>query len=262
MKKFITLFSALVLALSLCACDGSPAPEVSDPPAVTPSASAEPTAPESPSYELIGSSKYVRDGKDCIGYRVEIGDGASEEDMRAVFAALAEGDSYYLHTVWYYELASDVETVGAYTVGMLEEESAGADPVFTPPTITGGDLEKLRAAGGAGDSRSIPNPSFKQEALVPDNAFTPAPPEMFSTPASENGLAGGAYYVEGTVEERAEVGGYDSLRVSTDGGEIWVSAVTIPLEEVSAGDEAVVYFVYSGWSDELDAAAGEYVYHE
>ena len=259
MKKLVSLLVSLAVLLSLCACGGSPASEVSEPPSTSPAASVEPSGAPAPDYRLIDSSKYTRDGKDCVGYRVEIAEDATEEGMRAVFDELSAADSYYLHTVWFYGLASDVEAVGSYTVGMLEEEAEGA-AVFTAPTLSAADIESMRARSAA--VRSIPSPSFKQEALVPDNAFSPAPEEIFSTPASENGLAGGAYYVEGVVEERSEVGGYDSLRVSTDAGDVWVSAVTIPLEEIAAGDEAVVYFVYSGWSETLSAAAGEYVYRE
>lgn len=261
MKKVLVVLSAFALSVSLCACGGPPAAEVPTPPSVTPGAET-PTAAPVPDYSLIDSSKYARDGKDCIGYRVEIGEGADEEGMRAVFAELSEADSYYLHTVWFYELASDVEAVGAYTVGVLEEEATGADPTFTAADYDAETLAALRGGADESNARSIPSPSFKQEALVPGNSFTPVPAEVFTTPASENGLGGGAYYADGTVEERAEAGGYDSLRVSTDAGEIWISAVTIPLEGVAEGDAVTVYFVYSGWSEALSAAAGEYVYHE
>lgn len=260
MKKVVSLLVSLAVLLSLCACGGSSAPETSEPLATLPAESTDLSGGVVPEYWLIDSSKYARDGKDCVGYRVEIAEDATEEGMRAVFDELSAADSYYLHTVWFYGLASDVEAVGTYTIGMLEEESEGAAAVFTAPTLSAADIETMRAHSAT--ERSIPSPSFKQEALVPDNAFSPVPVEIFSTPANENGLGGRAYYVEGTVEERSEVGGYDSLRVSTDAGEVWVSAVTIPLREIAAGDEAVVYFVYSGWSETLSAAAGEYVYHE
>lgn len=263
MKKFIALFSAVALALSLCACGGSPVAEVSDPPEVSPAASAEPAAAVVPDYTLIDSSEYARDGKECVGYRVEIAEDATEEGLRAVFDELSAADSYYLHTVWFYGLASDVEAVGAYTVGMLEEEAPGTSPVFTAPTYDAETIAALRErAGEEADARSIPSPSFQQEALVPDNLYPAAPAELFSTPASENGLGDRPFYAAGTVEERAEMSGYDTIRLSTEAGEVYVSAVTIPLEEISAGDEAVVYFVYSGWSDTLGGASGVYVYHE
>lgn len=263
MKKFFALLSAAALVLSLCACSGSPAPEVSDPAEATPAASAEPSGATVPDYSLISSDKYVRDGKDCIGYRVEIGDGATPEDMGAVFSELSAADSYYLHTVWFYGLASDVEAVGAYTVGMLEEETPGADPVFTPAAYDAETIAALRErAGEEANARSIPNPSFMQEALVPDNSFSAAPVELFSTPASENGLGDLPFYAEGTVAERAEKSGYDTILLSTESGEIYLSSVTIPLEEISEGDEAVVYFLYSGWSETLGGASGVYVYHE
>ena len=64
------------------------------------------------------------------------------------------------------------------------------------------------------------------------------------------------------MEEVAEISGKDAFRLSTDAGEIWVSAVTVPLGEVAQGDEVVAFFVYLGWSDVLEKAVGSYVYHE
>ena len=259
-KKSIAFLVAIAFSLSLAACGGSADPEVSEPSADISAPEASVPGPDVPDYRLIDSSEYSRDGKDCVGYRVEIAEDASEEDMRAVFSELSAADAYYLHTVWYYGLASDVETIGSYTVGQLEEVAEGSEPVFTAPALSAAEIAALRE-GSAAD-RSIPAPTIKQEALVPENLFTPAPEELFSTPASENGLGDSAFYVEGKIEERAEVGGYDSLRVSTVCGEIWVSSVTIPLGEIAEGDEVIVYFVYAGWSESLSAAAGEYVYHE
>lgn len=263
MKKFVSVLSVIALSLCLSACGGSPVSEVSDPPAVTSVVSAEPSGAVEPEYALIDSSKYVRDGKECVAYRVEIGDGAAEEDMRAVFDELSAVDDYYLHTVWFYGLASDVEAVGAYTVGELEEETPGGDPVFTPAAYDAETIAALRdRAGEEPDVRSIPSPSFQQEALVPDNLFSAAPAEIFSTPASENGLGDRPFYAVGTVEERAEMSGYDTIRLSTEAGEVCVSGVTIPIGEISVGDEVVVYFIYSGWSETLGIASGVYVYHE
>ena len=199
MKKSIAFLVAIAFSLSLAACGGSADPEVSEPSADISAPEASVPGPDVPDYRLIDSSEYSRDGKDCVGYRVEIAEDASEEDMRAVFSELSAADAYYLHTVWYYGLASDVETIGSYTVGQLEEVAEGSEPVFTAPALSAAEIAALRE-GSAAD-RSIPAPTIKQEALVPENLFTPAPEELFSTPASENGLGDSAFYVEGKIEE-------------------------------------------------------------
>jgi len=149
---------------------------------------------------------------------------------------------------------------------MLEEEAPGASPMFTAAAYDTETLSALResasAADGEGATRSIQSPTFQQEALAPGNSFSPAPAEVFTTTAAENGLEDATLWSEGTVEERVEMGGYDTIQLSTEAGEVYVSAVTIPLEGVSVGDEVVVYFLYSGWSETLGGAAGVYVYHE
>lgn len=259
MKHRTALFLALILTLSLCSCGPALGPSP------TPSSDPTPPAPSVsvPPYSLINSDEYVSGPSKGVGYRVEIGDEATEEDMRAVFAELAAVGSYDIHTVWFYGLASDVEAVGAYTVGMIEESSPGEAPVFTAADYDAATLAALRGrAQGGEDTRSVPSPSVAQEALVPDNSFMAAPGELFTTPAEENGLGDRAFYAEGMVEAVGELAGSDAFRLSTDAGEIWVSAVVVPLEEVAQGDEIAAFFVYLGWSDELGMAVGSYVYHE
>lgn len=244
----------LTLILSLCLCSCAPVAD-SPTPSVSPAAV--------PVYSLINSDEYASGSSKGVGYRVEIGDGASEEDMRAVFAELAAVGSYDLHTVWFYGLASDVEAVGVYTVGMIEEVRPGEAPVFTAPTLDAVAIAALREkAQASGEARSIPSPSFAQEVLVPDNSFMAAPGELFTTPADENGLGDRAFYAEGVVDEVGEVAGSDAFLLSTNAGEIWVSAVAVPLGEIAQGDEVVAFFVYLGWSGELETAVGSYVYHE
>ena len=259
MKHRAALLLALVLTLSLCSCGPAPGP--------SPTPSSDPTSAASPApvppYSLINSDEYVSGSSKGVGYRVEIGDGATDEDMRAVFAELAAVGSYDIHTVWFYGLASDVEAVGAYTVGMIEEPSPGEAPVFTAADYDAATLAALRERAQEGEeARSVPSPSVAQEALVPDNSFMAAPGELFTTPAEENGLGDRAFYAEGMVEEVGELAGSDAFRLSTDAGEIWVSAVVVPLGGVAQGDEIAAFFVYLGWSDELGMAVGSYVYHE
>lgn len=182
--------------------------------------------------------------------------------MMAVFLDLCSGDSYALHTVWYYGLASDVEAVGSFSVGMLEEVSPGGDPKFTPCTYDKELIASLREKAEAGGLRSIPDPSFKQEALVPDNSFSPAPPEIFSTTAEENGLGDTAFYADGEIVSRSSVSDYDTIQVSMEAGDLYISAVLVDFPEISEGEAVTVYFVYTGWSDKLGGACGAYVYSE
>lgn len=110
--------------------------------------------------------------------------------------------------------------------------------------------------------RKISNPTFQQEALVPDNYFEPVNGLIFNTTADENGLADSAFYVEGDVISREEAGGYDTIRLSTPDGDLYISAVSVPFGEIAEGDSATVFFVYAGWSNSLEAPAAVYVYHE
>lgn len=110
--------------------------------------------------------------------------------------------------------------------------------------------------------RKIPNPTFEQEALVPDNYFEPAPVEIFSTTAEENGLGDTAFYASGEIVSRFDVGGYDTIQVATEAGDLYISAVLVDLPEISDGEAVTVYFVYTGWSDSLGGACGAYVYSE
>ena len=224
-------FLALVLAMCLClgACSSGEAPSVPE----------EPTTAV-PEYSFINSDRYVQNGTTGIGYRVAIGDGATEEEMRAVFGELCSADSYDLHTVWFYGLPSDVEDVGSFSVGMLEEKSRGAEPVFTPCTYDADTIAALRERGAeieqSDEARSIPHPSIQQEALVEENRFYPVDGVIFTTAADENGLV--------------------------EYGALYISAVSVNIPEIDEGAEITVYFVYSGFSDALGGPCGVYAYYE
>lgn len=216
-------FLALVLAMCLClgACSSGEAPSVPE----------EPTTAV-PEYSFINSDRYVQSGTTGIGYRVAIGDGATEEEMRAVFGELCSADSYDLHTVWFYGLPSDVEDVGSFSVGMLEEKSRGAEPVFTPCTYDADTIAALRERGA----------EIEQ--------------------SDENGLADTPFWVRGEIVSRSDVGGYDTIQLSTEYGALYISAVSVNIPEIDEGAEITVYFVYSGFSDALDGPCGVYAYHE
>lgn len=110
--------------------------------------------------------------------------------------------------------------------------------------------------------RSIPDFTIKQEALVGENYFEPVPSEIFSTTAEENGLADMSFYADGEIVSRSDVGGYDTIQVATEEGDLYISAVLVDLPEISEGEAVTVYFVYTGWSDMLGGACGAYVYSE
>lgn len=74
---------------------------------------------------------YVRDGKECMGYRVVVPSDATEGDLLTVFNEVVSGDGYPMHTVWFYS-SEDLATGGdMYDVAMLEESSEGAAPTVT-----------------------------------------------------------------------------------------------------------------------------------
>ncbi len=143
MKKTLCFALALVFSVSLTACGQSNTSiDLANSPA---------EIQEIPTYDLIDRDAYYRDGKECMGYRIEIGDSATEDDMRAVFNDFISSSSYsyHLYTIWFYGLASDISDVGGYTVGMLEQTSPDQDPVFTPPSYDRDTIETMRALASA-----------------------------------------------------------------------------------------------------------------
>lgn len=268
-SRLLLVALSAFLALSLIACNTPTSEKGNSTPSLSPSelnATNEPTKPVSvPEYNLIDSDEYVQGGRKGVGYRIAIGDGATEEEMRAVFSDLCSNDSYVLHTVWFYGLASDVETIGSFSVGMLEETSIGSEPQFTPCTYSKELIDSLREQANSQDSvnetRSIPNPSISQEALVPDNTFYPVEPLIFSTTAEENGLGDTPFYITGEVTSRFDMAGYDTIQFSTSYGEVYISSVLVPLD-IDEGDAATVYFLYTGLSDDYNCPCGVYIYHE
>lgn len=185
--------------------------------------------------------------------------------MRAVYEDVIDGDTYYLHTVWFYGVSSDVVNVGNYTVGMLEEVSPGSSPVFSPPTYSQDLIESMRARASTSpdddNSRSIPNPTLSQSATAPDNSFTPATAELFSEPG-EDDFSDTAFYVDGVVESVSEVDGLDTIHLSTEYGDLYAYSILVPLPEVSVGDELTMYCNYTEWDKSLGGVSAVYVYHE
>lgn len=74
---------------------------------------------------------YVRDSKECMGYRVAVSPDATEDQLKEVFAKVTGGDGYYLHTVWFFSDISLADGGASYDVAMLEEDGEGASPTVT-----------------------------------------------------------------------------------------------------------------------------------
>lgn len=110
--------------------------------------------------------------------------------------------------------------------------------------------------------REIPDPDFLQEALAPENTFRPAPEEIFSTTAEENGFGDQTFYVTGTITARIDVDDYDTLQLTTDYGDLYVSAVLVDFPDISVGDDITVFFLYTGWALEYEVACSAYIYSE
>lgn len=86
--------------------------------------------------------------------------------------------------------------------------------------------------------------------------------EIFSTPASENGLEDTAFYVAGTILSRSDLAGYDTIRLSTENGDVLISSVLIDFPELSEGDQITAFFLYTGMSVEYELPCGIYIYQE
>lgn len=112
------------------------------------------------------------------------------------------------------------------------------------------------------DARSISNPTWVQEAIVPDNSFSPVSDDIFSTTASENGLEGTAFFSDGVISEFLEVEGYNLIRFSTESGDLYVGASFVPVPEFEIGTQTTMFFVYEGWSSAAGGPICSYVYHE
>lgn len=84
-----------------------------------------------PEYTNVSSDTYVRDGKECVSYRVAVADDLSDDDLKTIFEDITHNDDYYLHTVYFYSSEDIAKGGDAYDVAMLEETNAGSDPNIT-----------------------------------------------------------------------------------------------------------------------------------
>lgn len=271
LKKALCLFLSLFLVVFLPACssDSGNAP----PPEVSSTAETPPDPIPESDNPLLRSGFFTGDvlsgsGKNIgtYGYtsieKSILPDVGSEKfvEYLSEFADTKVQDSDYNWISIIFDDGTGVCFAGSQTIfaeyGNVDDEGCITELLGTYiKDISGYEYEE-------NPIRSISNPSFKQEALVPENAFSPAPSEVFSTTAEENGLADMAFYADGEIVSRSDVGGYDTIQVATEEGDLYISAVLVDLPEISEGEAVTVYFVYTGWSEKLGGACGAYVYSE
>lgn len=72
-------------------------------------------------YDVINSNIYIRDEKECIGYRVVVNSDIAMTSLFKVFVETTYEDGYYLHTVWFFNDISEIEQATGYTIAMIEE---------------------------------------------------------------------------------------------------------------------------------------------
>ena len=77
-----------------------------------------PIADEEIEWEIISTQDYIRNNKECLGYRVYINtDRASDMQYRSIFDEITN-DGKYLHTVWFYFSKSSATRSGTADVTM------------------------------------------------------------------------------------------------------------------------------------------------
>lgn len=125
-KKKLLLIAATVVIIGAAAFSGNSGNKSN-----TGSGSAETETVKTPEYENVSNDEYVRDGKQCVSYRVSVSSDLTDDELTAVFNDVCNCDDYYLHTVWFYSSSELASGGNSYDVAMLEETVAGSDPVIT-----------------------------------------------------------------------------------------------------------------------------------
>lgn len=60
-------------------------------------------------YEIVSTQSYIRDGQECMGYRVYVKESCKEYES---IAYEVTKDGYYQHTVWFYHSKKDADGSG------------------------------------------------------------------------------------------------------------------------------------------------------
>lgn len=97
---------------------------------------------------------------------------------------------------------------------------------------------------------------------IPDvDGYVCAPALVYTTTGEENGLTDTYMYADGKVRDIYKLGDYDVIDIETEDGTVAVmkSLYTSNWEHIALLDEVRVYFLYMGYSSELDSPAGTYI---
>lgn len=271
MKKALCLFLALSLLSLLPACSSGggdvPPPEVSSsvetPPDLIPESDNPLLLSEFTVYDVLsGTGKKIGSRGAVSVNKYDLPDLSSPEFaayMTEFVDSRISGNEYNYVTIFFDDGTGFIFPGGNDTLGVYcRPDSDGSQSTHS--------LGECSRADGFQfvdyKIRTIPDFTFKQEALVGENYFEPAPVEIFSTTAEENGLGDRAFYASGEIVSRSDVGGYDTILIATEAGDLYISATLVDLPEISEGEAVTVYFVYFGWSNSLGGACGTYVYSE
>jgi len=109
------------------------------------------------------------------------------------------------------------------------------------------------------EKRALSDPSILTLAMASDNVYQPVPKVIFNTTADENGLGDTPMWAEGIVKSSKTVDKYKLYKIQIDDVYFYVAiepTFTQNADKLKAGRKVTVYFVYSGHSGVLDAAAG------
>lgn len=78
-------------------------------------------------WKVVSTQSYVRDGQECMGYRIYLPEGLWDDSVMKVIYGIVTEDDYYMHTVWFYRLehyANGSEPADA----IMEEVQPGLTP--------------------------------------------------------------------------------------------------------------------------------------
>lgn len=288
-KKYLLCF-VLILTFVLSACGTSAGEEATDQELLDQyrerEAQAEEIAPrlEAALYGVCDSDKAdisVSNTSGTINSFVEVlSNSADRADFGLIVSSLAtrfielpeEYNDYSFGDIsfFYYTAMRNGDKIGdpvlTYTLGVDEDTGRLMEPdgdlsmrLMTPEEVY------YYLSGVSPDTKSIPDPTTLQETFFPENAFNPAPEGVFSGPSVLNDTeeyAGHTFYISGTVSEWVEVRNSETIRFSTEYGDLFVDSLLIPIPEFSAGDQITLFFEYGEWNTARKIPVVYYAYHE
>ena len=120
-------------------------------------------------------------------------------------------------------------------------------------------------------AKNIPDITLLQLVKAGNDTFEPVDTIIFSTFASENGLQGSLFYINNAVAKDKITTSYGTefTTFSTDNGLLYIREVNtiqiddkqiLPIPDFNEGDTVLLFFKYTGWSDELNGPCGEFIH--